>query len=127
MFVVINLLIPIIVLGFGFLVKYRPPRTINGFMGYRTVKSMKNQDTWDFAQKQMAHLWIWMGLAETLVSAIIVFFASFQGTEFRNTIEIVMISVQTVLLIISIIPIELALGKNFDKNGNRIEGEGKQS
>lgn len=31
-----------------------PPKSINQLYGYRTKASMKNQDSWDFAQKRSA-------------------------------------------------------------------------
>jgi len=33
-----------------FLVRRFPPKGINGVYGYRTKKSMKDQESWDFAQ-----------------------------------------------------------------------------
>ena len=37
-------------------VKY-PPKKINDFYGYRTSRSMINQDCWDFAQYSTALMW----------------------------------------------------------------------
>ena len=44
--------ITLIVLGI-FLYRF-PPKKINGFYGYRTIRSMKSQQSWDFAQKYSA-------------------------------------------------------------------------
>ncbi|WP_053990810.1 SdpI family protein [Mangrovimonas sp. TPBH4] len=33
-----------------------PPKTINGIYGYRTGRSMKNQERWDFAQVYAAKI-----------------------------------------------------------------------
>jgi hypothetical protein len=35
----------------GVIFRVFPPRSINGIYGYRTPRSMKNQDTWDEAQR----------------------------------------------------------------------------
>ena len=54
------MLIPLTMIGFGFYFFKRGPQTINGFFGYRTSRSMKNQDTWRFAHKHCGRIWmIW--------------------------------------------------------------------
>lgn len=42
---VCSLLIPAVMIVAGFLMWKHPPKKINGFYGYRTTRSMKNQDT----------------------------------------------------------------------------------
>jgi len=36
--------------------RYNPPQEINPMMGYRTKRSMKSQEAWDFSQKYSANL-----------------------------------------------------------------------
>ena len=43
------LLTPVIMLLAGWMMWKHCPREINGLLGYRTARSMKNQDTWRFA------------------------------------------------------------------------------
>lgn len=38
----------------GLIFKKNPPKTINWWYGYRTKRSMENQEKWDFAQKVAA-------------------------------------------------------------------------
>lgn len=47
-----------------------PPKKINGFYGYRTFGSMKNQERWDFAQIYSSKEMIKVGLLLTLVCLI---------------------------------------------------------
>ena len=54
----------------GFLMKKRPPKTINHLYGYRTKRSMKDQKTWDFAQQYSAKEMIQAGLYLLAVSII---------------------------------------------------------
>ena len=35
-----------------------PPRQINEFYGYRTTRSRKSQEAWDFAQKTQVKMYI---------------------------------------------------------------------
>ena len=53
---IMGLLIPLTMVGFGKLFLTRAPKNINMVFGYRTVMSMKNRDTWEFAHKMIAHL-----------------------------------------------------------------------
>ena len=48
-----------IVLGWYF-AKF-PPKKINHFYGYRTSRSMKSQEAWDFAQVYGAKKMVWAG------------------------------------------------------------------
>ncbi|WP_290698460.1 SdpI family protein [Lacinutrix sp.] len=45
-----------------------PPKNINALYGYRTKASMKNQETWDFAQVYSAKKMITIGLIMLLLS-----------------------------------------------------------
>ncbi len=49
--VISSLLTGLLALIAGLLFKKNPPKEINWWYGYRTKRSMKNQEQWDFAQK----------------------------------------------------------------------------
>ena len=46
-----------------------PPRQINEFYGYRTTRSRKSQEAWDFAQKYSAKMMTVLGLVALIVAA----------------------------------------------------------
>ena len=46
------------------------PKKINDFMGYRTYRSMKSQEAWDYANKTSAKGLIYVGVATTIVQII---------------------------------------------------------
>ena len=46
-----------------------PPKKINGLYGYRTTRSRKSQEAWDFAQRYSAKLMTIFGLAALIVAA----------------------------------------------------------
>lgn len=108
------LMVPIITLITGYLMHRHTPKSINALVGYRTSRSMINQDTWNFANKYCASLWIKLGVVSSIVSILI--FIVFDINEF---ISIVIILIQTFLLLLSIIPVEKALKNTFDDDGNR--------
>ena len=66
-----NLLLPVIMLIAGYLMYKHSPKDINGIIGYRTKLSMKNQETWDFAQKFCGKLWLKIGGIMLLLSIIL--------------------------------------------------------
>ena len=108
------LMVPIITLIAGYLMYRYTPKSINGLVGYRTSKSMINQDTWDFANKYCASLWIKLGIITTVISFLIYILF-----DVNKIVSIVIVLIQTFLLLLSIIPVEKALKKIFDDDGNR--------
>lgn len=52
------LLIPGCMLYFGRRFQKKPPEEINSGYGYRTTRSMRSQEAWDFAQRYSGRFWI---------------------------------------------------------------------
>ena len=59
---IIDLLIPIMMIGFGRIFVTRPPKKINHIYGYRTAMSMKSNETWVFAHPYFGKWWFTIGL-----------------------------------------------------------------
>ena len=57
-----NQLTPILMILGGQIMWKHSPKNINSIIGYRTSRSMKNIDTWLFAQKHCGKLWWKIGL-----------------------------------------------------------------
>lgn len=116
---IMDLLVPVTLIGFGKYFKTKAPKEINAVFGYRTSMSMKNRDTWEFAHKYCGKIWFicgWILLIVTIV-AMIPFFG--QGADVVGIVGAVLLGVQMIPLVRSILPTELALRKHFDKSGNR--------
>jgi uncharacterized membrane protein len=68
--------LPLFIVGFVFAVaafitlKF-PPKKINSIYGYRTSRSMKNQDNWDLAQRFSSQLMLKQGLIMLLLAFIL--------------------------------------------------------
>lgn len=114
-----NLLLPAMMLGFGWWFQSHVPKKINNVYGYRTTMSMKNMDTWKFAHTYCGKLWWNTGKIILPVSVIAMLLVLGKDTDIVGTAGGIICTVQCVILIISIFPVERALRKNFDKNGNR--------
>lgn len=116
---IMNLIIPLSMIGFGKYFLKNTPKEINSVFGYRTTMSMKNRDTWDFAHKYFGKIWYICGLVLLPFSIILMFFVLGQNKDVIGTLGIILCFIQIITLIGSIFPTEKALKKNFDKNGNR--------
>ncbi len=110
---VFSLLIPIMMVVFGLLMWKKPPKEINGIMGYRTRRSMINQQTWDFAHHHVGKNWTLWGSVLLGASVLALLFVPAAG----DTILLTLTFVQLAVLIISIFPTEAALKRKFDDYG----------
>jgi len=116
---IVVLVMSALMIGLGLLFNYKSPLKINYFIGYRTPMAMKNHETWMFANSLMGKL-IWRSGAILLVGSLAALFPVIKASE--TTIRIVgiaIIIVHAAMLFGSIIITEVALRKNFDRNGNR--------
>lgn len=116
---VMDMLIPLTMIGFGKLFLKNAPKAINAVFGYRTSMSMKNKDTWEFAHKYCGRLWYRCGTVLLLVSAVAMLFTIGRSESVTGTVAAVVCALQIVFLIGSIYPTEKALKQNFDRDGKR--------
>ncbi|CDZ23227.1 hypothetical protein CCDG5_0077 [[Clostridium] cellulosi] len=114
-----NTIIPIIITIAGFILVKRAPKKINGLVGYRTTMSMKNNDTWVFANHYFGKI--------CTITGPVMFFLSLAATIFiygKSDVTILYVTlavviIETLVLIASIVPTEKALKKTFDNDGRR--------
>lgn len=112
------ILIPLTMIGFGLYFMKIGPKRINHIFGYRTSRSMKNQDTWQFAHKHCGRIWFLWGLILLAFSLAVVIYSRAAKSPLFESDDTIFI-IQLIVLILSILPTEIALRKNFDKYGNR--------
>jgi hypothetical protein len=116
-----DLLIPVLMLLCGRMMWKRPPKQINGLVGYRTTRSMKNMDTWKFAHDYCGRLWWklgWTSLPPSILAQIPFYRSSIQTI---GTVGGILCLLQCVVLIASIFPTEQALKRTFTQEGRRRE------
>ena len=118
MFIMV-LLIPLTMLLFGWLFFRRTPKEINYVFGYRTKRSMRNEETWKFANQYFGKLWYLCGLLSVPLSVIAMAIVFEKGTETMSTVGFIITMIQTIPLVGAMISTEIALKKNFDENGRR--------
>lgn len=83
---IMDLLIPFTMIGFGRSFMKNAPKKINNVFGYRTPNSMKNEDTWIFAHKYCGKLWYVCGLALLPVSIIVMMLAMGKSEDMVGTV-----------------------------------------
>ncbi len=114
-----DLLIPATMIMAGRMMWKHCPRDINGMVGYRTSRSMKNADTWKFANEYCGKLWWKLGWILTIPSIAVQLFSYGKSTETVGIVGGILCTVQTVILVIAIFPTELALKRSFTETGER--------
>ncbi|MBQ8597926.1 MAG: SdpI family protein [Lachnospiraceae bacterium] len=116
---IMDMLIPAVMAGFGYLFLKRPPKEINSIYGYRTAMSMKNKDAWQFAHKYIGKLWYIGGLILVPITLIPMLFVIGKDIDLVGAVGGILCFVQMIPLIGCIVPTEKALKKNFDSEGRR--------
>ena len=113
------LLVPAVMLYFGWRFLKKPPKHCNSFYGYRTTRSMRNQQTWDFAHQVCGRLWFRWGLVLLPLSLLAMLLVLGKDAEELGVWLMGVTVIQVVVLLGSIVPVERALKKNFDQFGRK--------
>ncbi|MCI8605762.1 MAG: SdpI family protein [Hungatella sp.] len=114
-----DLLIPALMAGSGRMMYRHPPKSINGLVGYRTARSMKNPDTWKFAQDYCGRLWWKIGWRMAVPSVLIHLPLYGRSEDLVGVVGGILCMVQYAVLIGCIFPTERALKRNFTEDGER--------
>lgn len=107
---------PLIFLVVGIVFWMCPPKKINEFYGYRTTRSRKSQEAWDFAQRYSAKLMTVLGLVALAVASIAHWLRSrlCLNSEYVMLYDNGITAVLGVMLVLPIIVLtELQLRKRF--------------
>jgi uncharacterized membrane protein len=114
-----DMIIPVVMIIVGRMMWKHCPKSINGIVGYRTNRSMKNMDTWKFANEHCGRLWYKMGLFMLAFSVLVSVLLLRTNDNTYSMISLIFVLLQCIILIVSIIPTELALKKMFYEDGTR--------
>ena len=116
---IMELLIPVLMIVIGAVFSKHAPREINMLLGYRTARSMKNRDTWEFAHRHCGRVWFLAGWILLPLSALPLFFVMGRGEDVVGTVGSIVTLVEVAVMIACIFPTELALRKRFNSDGSR--------
>lgn len=110
-----NLILPVLMIVLGKVFIKKPPTQINGFYGYRTRRSMKNQAAWDFSHLYCGKLWRKMGWFMLPVSMIVMIPAFGKSYDIVGAVGGVVVTAECMVMLVSILLTEKALAKQFDE------------
>lgn len=118
-YAVFTLFVPVLMIICGIVMRKCHSDEPNDAMGYRTSRSMKNKDTWKFANELAGKLWIRFGIILTVISGIFSFICFYSNVKYGVWIMVSAMILQSAVMIATIYPVEKALKENFDDGGNR--------
>ena len=116
---VCNLLIPVLMIVCGKMMWKHSPKNINGIIGYRTTRSMKNMDTWRFAHDYCGKLWWKIGCVMIIPSALIHIPLYHSDKNTIGFAGLILVTIQCFIMVGSIYPTEKALKIYFNDDGTR--------
>ena len=108
-------IIPIVIIIAGFFMYKYPPKKPNWFIGYRTRNSMKEQKTWEIANKYCGELFIKTGFITLIISLLLRFLSSLKIIKISEKLVIIITIIQLVLIITSGIIVENKIKNNKPK------------
>lgn len=111
----LNFSMGITLLVAGFIQKKFPPKWPNLIYGYRTPVSLKNKDTFDFANKYSARLMTIFGFISLIIGIFLTLF--FNGVNLTQAVILITEAISSCVLLF--IFTEKKLRKTFDKSGNK--------
>lgn len=96
-----------------------PPGEINSGYGYRTARSMRNRETWEFAQRYSGRFWVQVGRPMLAVS--LVWMTLLLGREIGTVANFgLLLTALQILPFLAVIPAtERALKREFDDFGRK--------
>lgn len=108
---------PFLMIFAGRMMWKHTPENINGVIGYRTSRSMKNIDTWRFANNYCGKMWCKIGKIMLFPSILLHLLFYGRSIEAIGTFGAILCMIQVILLLVSIFPTEKALKRNFTEDG----------
>ncbi|MDO4321185.1 MAG: SdpI family protein [Lachnospiraceae bacterium] len=112
-----ELLIPVMMILFGWIFVRRPPKEINSIYGYRTSRSSKSKESWDFAHRYFGKLWYRWGLVLLPLTAAAMLAVLGKSKDTVGAWGNVLCCLQCIVMLIPIYFTEKALKSRFDENG----------
>lgn len=106
-----NLILPVLMVVIGKVFVKNPPKTINHIYGYRTRRSMQNQDMWDFAHLYCGKLWWKTGWVMLPLSVVSMLPVAGKSDDIVGGVGGGIITVECIVLLATILLVERALKK----------------
>ena len=116
---VMSLLIPATMLFYGWMFLKAPPENISSSYGYRSPRSMKNRETWQFAHAYCGRLWFRTSWGVLAVSILWVVFTVRGSVDEMGFSTCILVGLQMIPFLAAIPLTERALKREFDDLGRK--------
>ena len=116
-------LIPFVMIIFGIIFLICAPKGVNYIFGYRTRKSMKSKETWDYSHKLLGRFWLILGVITLPLVLLSMYFVRGMGDDIVGLVGALVTLASFIPLLLPIIPVEVGLRKNFDAFGHKKENQ----
>lgn len=112
---VCTLLIPLVMLLFGYRWRENPPKKINILYGFRTARSMSDKNAWDYAHKRCGAIWVKLGWFTALVTvAVMAVLAVFtMDVAVVGIVGGIVVCVQIIPMLVPLFLVERELKQEF--------------
>jgi uncharacterized membrane protein len=111
---VTSMLVPFTMALIGALFRKNPPKRMNWFYGYRTSRSMKSPEAWDYANRRMGEIWWRTGLVLGGASVLVALYC----WEDLETASLWLMGFQLLAMLFTIVVVEQDLRRKFDSEGH---------
>ena len=109
-FYITDLLLPVMMTLLGYVFIKRPPKNINMFYGYRTSRSMRSMESWNYAHERCGRLWIKLGP----VLIILILFSKLLIPLNEEILSLIHMTILIFFLFATIFVVEQDLKRKFD-------------
>ena len=108
---------PLLLLGFGLLFRYRPPKEANYGLGYRFWWGMASLEAWRYTQRLAGIIWTILGGALTVIMLVVGIILLCMEPMTMAIGCAVCLVIELVLTAAACITINLIVMKKYDKDG----------
>lgn len=114
---VINIILPLGIILYGYLYKNIAYKKISYFFGYKTARSQTSEETWEYANKRVGAMWMKLGGIYTLI--VILILLLFPSQREKPSIIIMLMAIGVSMIPFPIVQREL--DEKFDEEGKAIK------
>lgn len=112
-----DLILPVVVVIAGLILQHRPPKSVNALFGYRTERSMRSKEAWDFSQVYSGKRMTVLGIIAFPVTLLLHLPFYGAGEGILGVVCIICVILQCACLAIPIVQTERALKAGFNPDG----------
>lgn len=109
----INFVLPIGLIIYGYLYKYKTYKKVSKFFGYKTARTQLSKETWKYANQRVGDIWIKLGGLYFIFTALILLIFPSE----RNKLSLIVFIVGVGVTLYPFFLIENELKEKFDDKG----------